>query len=174
MDKGASPTATGLSCSASSPASRVSPVPASIPSAWDLPLVARLTARDGCPFCGRDPYHYVDIGLGMQPVAVNCCDLGNALIQHRDEQLMAEMDLRGEAAHLIVELLGALENVPLPSTMANAQEFYGRFYDWLHGPYETVVHKARNAQGTETGAAETEGLGPKDDGPVPEGDAPND
>lgn len=27
------------------------------------------------------------------------------------------------------------------------------------------------AQGTEAGTAETEGLGPKDDGPVPEGNA---
>lgn len=29
-----------------------------------------------CPFCKNDPYHYVDIGVGMQPVAINCCDAG--------------------------------------------------------------------------------------------------
>ena len=30
-----------------------------------------------CPFCGRDPFHYVDNGVGMEAVAVTCCELGN-------------------------------------------------------------------------------------------------
>lgn len=30
-----------------------------------------------CPFCGRDPFHYVNNGLGMEAVAVDCCDLGD-------------------------------------------------------------------------------------------------
>lgn len=29
-----------------------------------------------CPFCGCDPFHYVDIGVGREAVAVTCCDLG--------------------------------------------------------------------------------------------------
>ena len=29
-----------------------------------------------CPFCGLDPYEYVDIGIGQQAVGVSCCDLG--------------------------------------------------------------------------------------------------
>jgi hypothetical protein len=29
-----------------------------------------------CPFCKRDPFHYVDNGIGYEIVAVNCCDLG--------------------------------------------------------------------------------------------------
>ncbi len=29
-----------------------------------------------CPFCGRDPFHYVDIGVGFEAVAVTCCELG--------------------------------------------------------------------------------------------------
>jgi hypothetical protein len=36
-----------------------------------------------CPFCGHDPYHYVDIGVGMEAVAVTCCELGIALFDHR-------------------------------------------------------------------------------------------
>lgn len=28
----------------------------------------------GCPFCKQDPYHYVDNGIGMEAVAVNCCE----------------------------------------------------------------------------------------------------
>jgi hypothetical protein len=31
-----------------------------------------------CPFCSCDPFHYVDNGLGMEAVAVTCCDLGDA------------------------------------------------------------------------------------------------
>ena len=29
-----------------------------------------------CPFCKQDPFHYVDNGIGYEPVAINCCDLG--------------------------------------------------------------------------------------------------
>ena len=29
-----------------------------------------------CEFCGLDPYEYVDIGIGYQAVAVNCCEAG--------------------------------------------------------------------------------------------------
>lgn len=35
----------------------------------------------GCPFCGRDPFHYVNNGLGMEAVAVTCCDLGDMLFR---------------------------------------------------------------------------------------------
>ena len=27
-----------------------------------------------CPFCKRDPYHYVDNGVGWEPVAIVCCE----------------------------------------------------------------------------------------------------
>lgn len=29
-----------------------------------------------CPFCRSDPFEYVDVGVGMVPVAVTCCELG--------------------------------------------------------------------------------------------------
>ncbi|EFL88328.1 hypothetical protein [Ahrensia sp. R2A130] len=29
-----------------------------------------------CPYCGCDPYEYVDVGVGSAPVAVTCCELG--------------------------------------------------------------------------------------------------
>lgn len=38
-----------------------------------------------CPFCKRDPFHYVDIGVGMQAVAVNCCDLGADLYSENEK-----------------------------------------------------------------------------------------
>lgn len=35
-----------------------------------------MSGRDPiCPFCGKDPYHYVDNGVGYERVAVTCCDL---------------------------------------------------------------------------------------------------
>ena len=27
-----------------------------------------------CHFCRRDPYHYVDVGVGHVPVAIDCCE----------------------------------------------------------------------------------------------------
>ncbi|KAF0674465.1 hypothetical protein [Profundibacterium mesophilum] len=38
-----------------------------------------------CPFCGNDPYEYVDIGVGMERVAVTCCELGIEYF-HPDER----------------------------------------------------------------------------------------
>ncbi len=29
-----------------------------------------------CPFCRIHPYEYVDNGVGMEPFAINCCELG--------------------------------------------------------------------------------------------------
>ena len=38
-----------------------------------------------CPFCGLDPYEYVDVGVGGRgvPVAVNCCEFGPMLFDDR-------------------------------------------------------------------------------------------
>lgn len=29
--------------------------------------------KEICEFCGKDPYHYVDIGIGEEAVAIVCC-----------------------------------------------------------------------------------------------------
>jgi hypothetical protein len=49
-----------------------------------------------CPFCKRDMYEYVDVGVGMVPVAVNCCELGIAL--HRGAKV-AKQILRFRQSH---------------------------------------------------------------------------
>lgn len=40
-----------------------------------------------CPFCGLDPYEYVDVGVGGRgvPIAVNCCHFGPALFDDRSK-----------------------------------------------------------------------------------------
>jgi hypothetical protein len=48
----------------------------------------------GCPFCKLDPFHYVDTGVGLMAVAVNCCDLGCDLYS-RDRT-------RAKAAHRVL------------------------------------------------------------------------
>jgi hypothetical protein len=35
--------------------------------------------KERCPFCGLHPFEYVDIGIGQQAVAVNCCEYGYLL-----------------------------------------------------------------------------------------------
>lgn len=47
-----------------------------------------------CPFCKCDPFHWVDNGVGMERVAVTCCDLGIELIQYQSKfarQTLANM-----------------------------------------------------------------------------------
>lgn len=45
-----------------------------------------------CPFCGNDPFHYVDIGVGWEAVAVNCCDLGVELFQYGSKTARQTLD----------------------------------------------------------------------------------
>lgn len=71
-----------------------------------MELVGRLEGEAGdCPFCGHDPYHYVDNGVGMERVAVVCCDEGVALFQHGDPVLTEQISLRREAAACIREMV---------------------------------------------------------------------
>ncbi len=46
-----------------------------------------------CPFCKCDPFHYVDNGVGWEPVAINCCELGIDLYHgsKRARRLMRDM-----------------------------------------------------------------------------------
>lgn len=41
-----------------------------------------------CPFCGCDPFHYEDVGLGGRgvPVAVVCCELGAEWFDRRTQK----------------------------------------------------------------------------------------
>lgn len=39
--------------------------------------------REKCPFCGHHPYEYVDVGVGLVPVAVTCCEFGAMLFDSR-------------------------------------------------------------------------------------------
>ena len=46
-----------------------------------------------CPFCKCDPYEYVDVGVGMVPVAVNCCDAGIELHRPGPSQFKRALSL---------------------------------------------------------------------------------
>ena len=63
---------------------------------------AELADDHCCVFCGHDPYHYVDNGLGMETVAVTCCENGAEFygIHHRDEVTIAGDDFRAIAFKL--------------------------------------------------------------------------
>lgn len=50
-----------------------------------------------CPFCKRDPYEYVDVGVGTVAVAVSCCDLGIGLFRYGDK--LSNQVLRNMQSH---------------------------------------------------------------------------
>ena len=51
-----------------------------------------------CPFCGLDPYEYVNVGIGSVPVAVNCCEEGVSLYHGEDFQDLATAWMAGARA----------------------------------------------------------------------------
>ena len=76
-----------------------------------------------CPFCGLDPYEYVDVGVGGRgiPVAVNCCHLGPALFDSRGDKAGYEI------AKKIEEELG---DMPHGEKRFNkADELFRKYYE---------------------------------------------
>ena len=52
-----------------------------------------------CPFCKHHPYEYVDIGVGMAPIAVTCCDFGYQLFDWRADGRFARKLLALRRSH---------------------------------------------------------------------------
>lgn len=117
-------------------------------------LIERLRGHPGyCPFCGHDPYHYVDNGIGMERVAVTCCDLGVALYQDGDELLVREVALRAEAATLLErqaeaagKLVEALERVVSDCGLAyNSLGNSGPEFASVQRGFSIIEYRARQA-----------------------------
>lgn len=87
-----------------------------------------------CPFCGCDPFHYVDNGIGMEAVAVTCCEFGDLYFRGArppiETTVMLEPDefrelgdklllLRADAAAHAAIVHG--EAVPVPADMDHAK-----------------------------------------------------
>ena len=53
-----------------------------------------MTRDPKCPFCGLHPYEYVDIGIGQQAVAVNCCEGGYLLFDGGEKYGHLGMSMR--------------------------------------------------------------------------------
>lgn len=89
-------------------------------------LIDELRGESGdCPFCGCDPYHYVDNGVGMERVAVTCCDEGIAYFQHGDPVLTKQVDLRWKAAVTLEALIAEV------AALRAQSDFYKRDNDVL-------------------------------------------
>ena len=58
-----------------------------------------------CPFCNHDPYHYVDNGIGMEAVAITCCEPGIALFsRNKPETVTISYDEFSEIADKLYAL----------------------------------------------------------------------
>ncbi len=79
-----------------------------------------------CPFCGRDPFHYVDNGVGMEAMAVICCELGDMLFRGAREtpsdvtlsweeftglaaRLLSSSKAEGEMREALAELVSVMD-----------------------------------------------------------------
>lgn len=49
-----------------------------------------------CPFCERDPFEYVDVGVGHVPVAVTCCELGDLYFRGARPELEGDVTMSAE------------------------------------------------------------------------------
>ncbi len=70
-----------------------------------------------CPFCRRDPFHYVDVGVGFVPAAIVCCDAGVDLYSGRGpaRKILALRQSysprkKARAKRLMAEFYGEQEN----------------------------------------------------------------
>jgi len=51
-----------------------------------------------CPFCGRDPYEYADVGIGNVPIAVSCCRAGYDYFRQRRRTAVPDARSRSRPA----------------------------------------------------------------------------
>lgn len=62
-----------------------------------------------CPFCNLDPFEYVDTGVGMMPVAVTCCDLGDVYFRGA-RPIPEDVTLPWDEFVMVGQLLGDLRH----------------------------------------------------------------
>lgn len=63
-----------------------------------------------CPFCGSDPFEYVNNGIGLEPVAVTCCELGDAYFRGAREPL-AEVTIDVSTFNRMARIFGAMRDL---------------------------------------------------------------
>lgn len=72
-----------------------------------------------CPFCNRDPFCYVDVGVGSVPVAVDCCDLGDLWFRGARPPITHDVTMSAEEFDAIGQKLVELQGY---------REKYGELY----------------------------------------------
>lgn len=102
-----------------------------------------------CPFCGHDPYHWVDIGVGMERVAVTCCEFGIELFDHRNtgdvtltreefydiaNQLRQKREYYAALDDAVVALQGILEHPGDKEPWEDARAAMPRLLDIFNAP----------------------------------------
>jgi len=63
-----------------------------------------------CPFCGADPFHYVDIGVGTEAAAVVCCDLGDLYFRGAREPITGDVVIDADMFREIGNKLAARQH----------------------------------------------------------------
>jgi hypothetical protein len=112
----------------------------------------RDVSEQPCPFCGRDPFHYVDNGLGMEPIAVTCCELGVELYSRSPSETVgiSRADFDGIAGKLChsAALVAALEDARRVLAMADRSQAWQAERDRVVGCISAAL--AANPSGRET------------------------
>lgn len=62
-----------------------------------------------CPFCGRDPFHYVDVGVGSVPVAVDCCELGDLYFRGQRPEIEGEVLIPADEFRELGNRIGGMQ-----------------------------------------------------------------
>jgi hypothetical protein len=94
-----------------------------------------------CPFCGHDPFHYVDNGLGMEAVAVNCCELGCEYFGlHKPETVEIDRSDFDDIARKLTEAYPAVNfcgSTPIPEGVTLAEVLD---YVWVATNHNKLFH----------------------------------
>lgn len=98
--------------------------------------------QEGSSYYEYDDAALCNLNLGNR---VSCMLVGSMTHKVTTEELDATSALIRAAR----DMLEALENAPLPSTMGTAEEHYRRFYDWLNGPVKAAITKAKGESSKE-------------------------
>jgi hypothetical protein len=97
-----------------------------------------------CPFCRCDPYHYVDIGVGFEAVAVTCCEAGIEFFDHnrQSETVTLYRDEFMEIGRALAKLRRPPRHITLESLKARAPGTGGSREGSMPNPDEKDISAA--------------------------------
>lgn len=107
-----------------------------------------------CPFCDRNPFEYVDVGVGSVPVAVTCCEFGDMFFRGARPEIENDVTMSADEFREIGQKLSRLQRCEMVNDklaerlmVMAAKRSTETSFGWAHPDCETLQAAASTLRG---------------------------